>query len=655
MYSITAGKLTFSISESADKASFSATDLVLSSVKDCDFFRIFLDNGIEREIAVLSKDQRGSVKAVDESTYIISYDTLADEYGRVYDVKLNITVKCQENAMIFIPEITNGSEVRVNEIQCPFVELSAIASEDTSADILYRPVGLGERLPDPINQIRKQNHSEYMFADYEHVWRCATYPYPLSMAWLGIESGENFLYLGRHDEQLRTCAISVGASARKQPDSIVLTVSHYPAVLCGERVVCGESVFALLDGGWKRGADFYTKWAGERFIQRQIPAWVQNMTGWQRIIMKHQYGKIYFKYKDLVTAYENGRKCGLDTLLVFGWWRGCFDNGYPIYEPDDALGGADELKWAIDEIHRRGGRVILYNNGVLLDVTTDYYKQIGERIEKKNIEGISYREYYAFADYGTMLRYFGHKTFSSACHANDEWKQKLVENAKIKLSFDPDSIFFDQLGGHLPRLCFDNRHKHGNRIDEDVKYKIENVGAVREIMPADKCIGTENVLDAMVGCFDFSHGCIYAGYKEYRFPSLFRYAFPDVVVTNRFAHDEKDSFRHELNFAFVNGLRYDVSIYRGRLIDVSGMPEYSEHLKNLLSLKEKYREYFYEGKFIGEDEQIDKPHFITANLFESPDGKRLLALWNESSNDYTVSAYGSGIRIGANEVVLKEI
>lgn len=654
-YKLIADKLTFSINESADCVAWSADGLPMASVEGSNFFRIFLDNGVEREIAVFSKDQQGAVSVEEDGGFVISYDSLVDELGRKYDVRLRIFVKCQENAISFQSEISNFSEVRVNEIQCPFIELVTVADEKTENDILYRPVGLGERLPNPIAAIRKQNHTEYMSADYDHIWRSATYPYPLSMAWLGIESGDHFLYLGRHDEKLRTCSLSVGASPRNTPDEIVLSVSHYPAVVKGESIITGEAILSLLRGGWKCGADFYTRWAKRIFTPREAPYWVKNMTGWQRIILKHQFGKIFFKYKDLVTVYENGKKFGLDTLLVFGWWKGCFDNGYPNYEPDEALGGAEELKKAIDDIHRLGGRVILYNNGVLLDVTTDYYKSVGQRIEKKNIEGISYREYYAFSDYGTTLREFGHKSFSSACHATEEWKEKLIENARIKLSFDPDSLFFDQLGGHLPRLCFDNTHKHGNRIDEDVCYKIENALAVREAIPQDKCIGTENVLDAMVGCFDYSHGCIYAGYREYRFPSLFRYAFPDVVVTNRFAHDEKATFRHELNFALVNGLRFDVSIYRGRLTDISGLPEYASHVKRLLDMKASYAEYFYDGRFIGDDVSIKKPLFITANLFEAKDGGRLLALWNEKDEAYTLEAYGRCFDIPPNGILLTKI
>ena len=655
IYSVRGGKLIFSIDTETCSVSWSGEGLPTRSVKDNDFFRVFLDNGVEREIAVFSRMQRGSVTQADDGSLFISYEYLTDEFGREYDVRLCVTVSVKENAIGFSTEIENCSDVRVNEIQCPFVSLVKIADEDTARDTLYRPVGLGERLPNPIDTIRRLNHSEYMFADYDHIWRASTYPYDFSMAWLGVESGGHFLYLGRHDEKIRTCSMIVGTSPRNTPDEMVFAVSHFPAAKNGEKLNYGECVLSLMEGGWKSGADFYKLWANNLCKCEPAPDWVQNMTGWQRIILKHQFGRIFFKYKDLVDVWKNGKKYGLDTLLVFGWWRGCFDNGYPNYEPDDELGGAEALKEAIAEIQRLGGRVILYNNGVLLDVTTDYYKNVGQYIEKKNIDGTSYREYYSFADYGMMLRTFGYKSFSSACHATEEWKAKLIENAKIKIDFGPDSIFFDQLGGHLPRLCFDSTHKHGNRIDEDVTYKIENVRAVRATIPRGKCIGTENVLDVMSGCFDFSHGCIYAGYKEYRFPSLFRYTFPEVIVTNRFAHDEKAIFKHELNFAFVNGLRFDVAIYRGRLVDVSAVPNYANHLKELLDLKEEYRKYFYEGRFLGEDTSIEKPRFITANLFEAKDGARMLALWNESDSTYTLAAYGKTFKLLPNQVIVEEI
>ena len=232
----------------------------------------------------------------------------------------------------------------------------------------------------------------------------------------------------------------------------------------GEQLTCAPGSVTLVAGGWTKCADLYRAWANRWFRPVTPPEWVRRFTGWQRIIMKHQHGEIYFRSPDLLRVYRDGKRYGLDTLLIFGWWKGRFDNGYPDYEPDEVLGGAEALRQAIADIQREGGHVILYNNGVLMDVTTEFYQKIGKYCAKKNIDGAEYREYYQFANNGMMLRTFGYKSFSTACHGTAEWKAKLLENAQIKLQFNPDSIFFDQLGGHWPRFCFDARHKHGSAL-----------------------------------------------------------------------------------------------------------------------------------------------------------------------------------------------
>lgn len=45
------------------------------------------------------------------------------------------------------------------------------------------------------------------------------------------------------------------------------------------------------------------------------------------------------------------------------------------YEVDQELGGEQALRDAVKEIHDMGGKVLLYSNGNLIDVKTDYYKK----------------------------------------------------------------------------------------------------------------------------------------------------------------------------------------------------------------------------------------------------------------------------------------
>lgn len=649
MFKVTGNKINFEIGDKAEYIKWYAKNLPLISKENSDFWRIHIDNGVQREITVYSSDQTGIITAKDDGIEIF-YDTLVDENKNVYDIKLTVAMKGSDDYIECFCTVNNQSYVRVNEVQAPFIDLLTIADENKSSDTLYRPYGIGQKIPDVWNWAKKQ-HTEYMSADYNGIWAHATYPSPMSMAFLGIESKNHFLYLGRHDEKFRTCCMSVGASPRGDDDRLMLAVSQYPAVISSETIECGHTFISLMEGGWQEGSMLYEKWARESwFASPKIPDWINNMTGWQRIIMKHQYGEIFFKYDDLPRLYKEGAKFGLDTLLVFGWWKGCFDNNYPIYEVDDELGGEEALKKAITEIQTLGGRVILYNNGVLMDVATDYYKNIGHKISKKNINNVEYREFYQFSNNGTLLRNFGYKSFASACNATDEWKERLIKNAKQKLSFKPDSLFFDQMGGSNPIPCFDTSHKHKQRCDAEAIYKIENAKAVGELLDENTGMGTEIVVDAFTPYFHYYHGLWGSWYDDLSFPPLYRSVFPETIITNRLIHDEKEGFKKHLNFAFVNGLRFDVSVYRGRMMGISGLKEYSSYIKYLLELKDKYHKFFYEGKFTGSIERIAKKYSIWANHFESNDGENLCVFWNDTDEQKVFDFYDTKIKLETGEV-----
>ena len=91
MFYVHGGKLVFEIDENAEHIKWSGVGLPTTSPERHDFFRVFLDNGMEREIAVFSKNQKGTVSGKDDDI-VISYTTLTDEFGRSYDINLNIYI-----------------------------------------------------------------------------------------------------------------------------------------------------------------------------------------------------------------------------------------------------------------------------------------------------------------------------------------------------------------------------------------------------------------------------------------------------------------------------------------------------------------------------------------------------------------------------------
>lgn len=637
--------LTFRVTEDGKNMIFPFDGEGPVLAKHSDFWRMHLDDGEFREITVHSGEQRGKVCEKEGET-IITYSEIQAENGKTYDISLNVHIVRKEEGIEYYAEIENHDTVRVNELQLPYLEFERFTCEPED-EVLLLPLGLGAKYKNPREYIQNQ-HTEYMRADNKGVYKTFAYPAPLSMCWLGIQSGDSFFYLSRQDEKLRICSLVVGTPPRSTEQHLILTVSHYPMAGQGESITTPPTLAAFYKGDFTEAAQQYRAWADSAWHQpAEKPDWIKHMTGWHRVILKHQYGEILFRYDDLPKLYRENAKYGIHTLMVFGWWKGRFDNGYPKYEADPALGGEEGLKKAIEEVHGLGGRVMLYSNGKLIDVKSDFYQETGRNICQMDIDGNEYREHYQFANCGTVLSEFGYKSFVTGCQATDEWQEKLLDTAKIKLSFQPDSIFFDQIGGCLTRLCFDEHHKHGKRPDEEAVYRLSNIEAIKKLLKGDQAIGTEHVTDVFSTRFHYIHGCNTGCWpSEEACPELFRSVFPELIVSDRFMHDEKD-FRRRLNHAFVYGLIFDISVYRGRG-RFSDIPHAAAYLKEIIALKEQYRRFFYDGKFVYRTkpvlpEQVKGAEYVFGQ-------ERMFALWNDSNETMKFDFLGEQITMSAQSV-----
>lgn len=374
------------------------------------------------------------------------------------------------------------------------------------------------------------------------------------------------------------------------------------------------------------------------------------MTGWQRIICRHQFGDIHFTYADPPRVYREGQKAGLNFLMVFGWWKGRFDNGYPIYEPDEELGGAEGLRAAIEEIKAMGGRVALYTNGQLIDVATDFYREKGYRLCRIDIDGNEYRGHYRFGNAGTALRTFGYKSFVTACTGTPEWIDLQLQHEERKFSIGADSAFYDQIGAFAAMPCFCEEHPHGKRPAKQEEGRRNCLKAIHDHCPKGRAIGTEMSTDALLPYVHYVHGAqIGPIFDELAYPSMLLRTFPEMVHTDRFVHDDKPGVERLLNHAFIYGFRFDVSPWRGRT-DISSMPRLRELIKHLVDLREQYREFFYHGTFVC-DTDLALPTNVRKGEFLSADGKRrLITLWNDNPTEITLNVAEKSVTIPAGEV-----
>lgn len=294
---------------------------------------------------------------------------------------------------------------------------------------------------------------------------------------------------------------------------------------------------------------------------------------------------------------------GLDTLFLFGWFRGGHDHGYPEYEADQAMGGEPALRAALQQVRDAGGQAILYTQGRLLDPTTAYYAQIGRKIAARTSWGGEYKEYYSYWGAGTLHDAMTGNLldFSVACPSNPEWREQLCRQAESVADLGPQGVLFDQEGGATHYLCYADNHPHRSPAEAWGRPRVDNFLAVRALLKErnpDLAVVSENLCDANAQLFDILHGGG-AGFQPDRdsFPALFRTVFPEVILTNRIIGTED---MRAAGFAFVHGFRFDVEIY-GAAASFGASPDLASYVRRLSAVRRRLPDHLLNGRYLAPD------------------------------------------------------
>ncbi len=638
--------LSFYIDESARDAKFILNESPAAASEGSDFWRLILDDGQRTEIPVFSSKQKGIVERTDAGLRII-YSRLVSEYGDSYQIYLEVLVTEEDGLLRFRPYLENlESDVRVNECFCPLADFTQLYGEKEK-DVLYMPNGLGTRAPNPWKVLEKMTGDYYAHNEYEIFWHLH---YPrATMSWLGIESGKHFLYMARYDEQMRHCFLTVRQRIHSEPLNLTLGIDHFPMARPGEALTLPAGVVGVLDGDWRTAADRYRKWADKAFYRAPDKAkWVQEMTGWQRVIMRSQYGEDYYKAEDLPRLYEIGAKYGIHTLFLFGWWKGGMDRDYPTYE-EPYPGAFEALRDNIRKVRRMGGRVILECNAHFMDPTNPYYKEFGREVEILDINGNEVRPAFGYPGHGEYRFTYGKKQFPLCCSGSERWRKKLLSVVKQMGELDPDCLFVDCFGACPYQPCFNDRHEHGPRVDEEwIGHRKFFDEAQEYCRQEGKVLAVEIVTDIAASYTQFIHGLINVDFRidGSAFPQLFRYTFPEVITTDRGIRHEEGDFDRRLKSALVSGVRLDAELYVCRA-DLDRSPKYAAVAAYYTSVLEKYKEFMMLGTYTVIDTS-PLPYYVKRGEYYDQARRRVLRiLYNASDAPVTVC----GRKLGGDEMV----
>ncbi|MDR1788987.1 MAG: DUF6259 domain-containing protein [Opitutaceae bacterium] len=633
--------LVFSINTDASAARFSIPGSPMSQPQNPSFWRLILNDDRLSEIPVFSNAQSGRAEFRDGSL-LIHYDFLTAQNGAAYDIALDIVIRPQNGLLSFHPTLANNdSRVRALELQCPVIEASNLCGPRRD-DILYMPHATGRRLPNPWDALRAHS-TDYLANDESEISWIVPYPRG-SMAWMGVETGGRFLYLGRHDDKIRNCLLIARRDAQhvKKPN-LALAIAHMPAARPGEKIALPPACAGLLPGDWRSGASTYRAWASAAFFKPvKINNWVREMNGWQRLILRSQYGRDYYTADDLPRLFETGNKHGINALFLFGWWNSGMDAGYPEYD----ISGEPyiKLKENIKKVQDAGGHVILVCNANMIDPQTEFYKKHGANIIRHDINGNPYVSSFVYSDYSALRRLFAARQFHAVCYSSELWREQLMKQGRLMREFSPHCLFYDIFGSEPHQPCFNDKHPHGPRVDEDWSARRALYTQLANLC-GPNVLATEITVDIAAAHVQFIHtNDGFSGRESPAFfPQMFRQTFPEVILSNRGVRDESPGFDKKLKRAFLLGLIFDVEIFRCRG-NLSDVPEYAKLVGELSKKRQQYKDFLINGKYSLTDNNRQAPNIYCAEYESADASRRLRILYNAGSEPFTSQKYGLTLR-----------
>lgn len=633
-------------------------------------WRLYYNTPDRKEIEIRATDCTPSV-TMEADTISINYDTLA---GKAFSLQLKIWA---ENGQARFGATLRNEERHtvIREFQYP---LAGNLQLPGGYRLLTTHTG-GQIFDDPVAKIANvDTRALYMTPAQKFRQYDLQYPRNAASNCFAFVGNADGLYFGSHDTSLQQTwhGLRVYPEASAEGKAIGHTTDdfnrleagfyRYPNAMYGDSWTNDCSVVAPYKGPWTETCRIYRSWADTWWQHSPVPKWVQRMTGWQRIIFKHQYGEYLRRYTDLPGRIaQAGESVGCNAVLAFGWWKEGMDNGYPNYTVDDTQGGDAAWKEAIRQYRNKGNRLLLYYNGRLIDVESDFYKNGGgKRVSNKDNTGREFTEHYKFTGEGTTLGYYDSRTFVIADMSKRIWRDQLIAWADRAMEYGADAVFYDQLGVAEEFPNWDLSREYPVQDVFTGRYKAEALHEIRDHIKArdpEFALGTEWLSDCTSQFCDFVHIVEFTALPE-SFPEWFRYTFPEVIWSDRCVRDDNDVPRR-VNNTLLKGLRNDIEVFRCRgLIDET--PVYQRHLAKINAIRNEFPGLLLDGRYTATDGFLCSDPDITARSYSSGDSLAVAATFTGSGScGATIEAPGyiladyrtiGNARVNKNKVLLAQ-
>lgn len=566
-------------------------------------WRMFYDSPLEKEIQIegSAREQKYvRVEKVSQSQIDIIYDKLMVR-GAEIGFSLHLSCILEQDKVRFTCSMSNSVDHTViREFQYPLLR-NIHRNPD---QVLYTSEAGGKTYSDPVAAIiRNSMGSPYKTPAQYFRQMDVKYGAKVSLNCMALMGAEEGLYLGSHDPLFQDTwhGLRVYPNSKGRFTELEMGFYKYPHCFAGEKWENASYCLSAYSGSWHKAADIYRSWAQTWWDKRPVPQWVKTLTGWQRVIFKHQYGEYLFRYDDLNGRIKRvGDDVGCNSVFTFGWWKEGMDHGNPDYSEDDTQGGDAAWRQAILDYQKGGKRhVILYYNGKLIDRESKFYLSgEGSQVCRHDNTGSELHEHYKFTGMGTWLGEYDSRTFAVANMMNPRWNEVLFQLQDRAYSLGAHAVFYDQLG-------YIEKQSTNWTMDKEYPvpyvYNILDRGKCLKLLreryaqrDPDFALGAEGLTDYLCQYCDYIHMYPLNSDPDH-FMGFFRYCFPDIIFTDRGLRDDTDVERR-VNLNLYTGQINDIEIYRCRdLIDRT--PIYQAYLRKANEIKTRYADILLEGKY----------------------------------------------------------
>jgi len=616
-------------------------------------FRLIYQIEDFEERSVNASEQKAPRLFAEGNRMTVEYDELVTPDG-VLPIYLKFELTLEERRLTVVSFVENRCpSVRVMELQTTFLAGIGGEGEEAREDRLLVPDYMGRKIADPYHEdlflYAKMFKKKYERPDQRHSDLDLPYPGFTCMQWFTLYNDSSSIYVGNHDAEHRI--LSQHIERRCSDNTLRLGICQYPFLEEGEKYETPPVVYAFLEGDWHGGSKLYRKWMDEvcGWKPPQRPQWAQEFQGWLRCIFRTQSGEFNFRFTDIPRMFDQVQAAGLNTLFVLGWPKGGFGRLRPDYYLDPRY--EEDFKKGVEYVHSKGGKLLMYVSYFAVDEHSRYFREEGgEETLTRDIWGSYTRFSETYAMDGTYRKLINNpRNQLCTCSGSDKWHEKMKESADYCLNLGADGVLYD-LGGFRPLFCTAKGHDHEKpnqaRASKARRYKElrKNVKEKGE----EKIILMEHVIDIYSQSMDIAQGSVFAPRKKDMMPEMYRYTFPEIIMTNRNNALDEVGYLDNCNFSFMMNLAFDLSIFR-----CAGLPEdipnYTAYMKRLIRLRSDYKKYFNYGTFVDQDGFETEGTAFRQMGYLASDGSLGVAVWNASDKTatqaYTNKATGKSVSV----------